>query len=71
MVSYLISKDTRYWPMLHGFCFKKTNSTQNAPVSNISVSGLDKKKSNEIGIILQMPWPESKTSVRQKYRFAL
>jgi len=50
MVSYLPSKDTRYWLMLQGFYFNKSNSTQNIPDINVGVSGLDNKneKSKEI-----------------------
>jgi len=43
MVPYFLSKDTRYRPMLQGFYFHKTNSTQNAPFIDVSVSGLDNK----------------------------
>ena len=43
MVSHLLSKDTRYRLMLQDFYFNKTNSTQNAPDVNASVSGPDNK----------------------------
>ena len=43
MVSYLLSKGTRYRPILQGFCFNETNSPQIAPVVNVSVSGVDNK----------------------------
>jgi len=73
MVSYLPSKDTRYWLMLQGFYFNKSNSTQNIPDINVGVSGLDNKneKSKEIWILLQILWAESNPPVRQKYRFEL
>jgi hypothetical protein len=43
MDSYLLWKNTRYRPILQGFYFNKTNSTQNAPASDVSVFGLDYK----------------------------